>query len=281
MSKNSWKIDRISMGTFALDGGAMFGIIPKPLWEKGIPADGKNRIQMQTNCMLLRGNNRNVIVETGNGWGFDPKLQEFYDMQRQIDWDAALQPFGLKPSSITDVIVTHLHFDHACGLSRKLSDGSFVYSFPKATHYVQKRQLEWAKNPTERDRGSYRDEGTQPFFSGAVPSKIVDGDVEILPGIRAQVIGGHTPGQQMIHVDAESGHYVFVADLLPTHVHLHLPYIMGYDLFPLDSLKEKKAFLEAAVAKGWILWFYHDPSLVAARVQYDGKRYSRGDIVLA
>lgn len=268
------------MGLFALDGGAMFGIVPKPLWEKAIPADQKNRIPMATNCMLLRGSQRNVIVETGNGWGFDERERDFYQMTGTIDWSEALKPFGLTANDISDVIVTHLHFDHACGLAKKTGEQKFDLSFPKATHYVQKRQLDWAKTPTERDRGSYRVEGTYPFFSDAAKIKVVDGNVEILPGIRAQVINGHSPGQQMIHVDGHGPngekHYIFVADLLPTHAHLHLPWIMGYDLFPLDTLKEKKPFLEECAAKNWVIWYYHDSTRLTSTVQHDGKRYSHG-----
>lgn len=274
----AWTIDRISMGTFALDGGAMFGIVPKPLWEKSLPADEKNRVPMATNCMLLQDGTKKVIVEVGCGWEFDEKEREFYKMSGNIRWTEALKPFNLTPTDITDVIVTHLHFDHASGLvQRDPKNNELTLCFPNATHYVQRKQLEWAKNPTERDRGSYRKDGTHAFFSGIAKAVLVEGDVEILPGIRAQVINGHSPGQQMIHVDTDRGHFVFVADLFPTTSHLHLPWIMAYDLFPLETLKERKLFLQSAAEQDWIFWYYHDTRTTAGKIVFDGKRYQAGD----
>lgn len=275
----NWQMHRISMGTFALDGGAMFGIIPKPLWSKQHPADERNRIQMDTHCLLLIGDDRKIVIEVGNGVDYDAKMLEQYDMRGLQTWQQALQPFKLHPEEITDVIVTHLHFDHADGLAFKKPDGAYTLTFPKATHYVQRQQWEWAQKPSERDAGSYKAAAFYPFQAGKAKVKFVEGDQEILPGIRAQVIHGHSPGQQLVHLDHGKQHYVFVADLTPTTSHFHLPWIMAYDLLPLDTLKEKKSFFAEAAAKQWNLWLYHEPKNYLVRAHFDGKRYQLGEVI--
>ena len=270
---SDWQITGINTGDFLLDGGAMFGIIPKPLWEKAYPADVQNRIRMRTHCMLLQGFGKNVIIETGNGDGFSDKERAFYGMSTYVSWRQLLKPHGLTPEQITDVILTHLHFDHAGGLSHKLADGTLALTFPNAIHYVQREQKEWALKPSERDAGSYRKEGLHPFISDAAKVHYLDGNVEILPGISAQTIHGHSPAQQLIHIKSQTRHLVFVADLTPTSAHLHLPWIMGYDLWPLKTLQEKKDFLAHAVQDKWQLWLYHDAHHPCVTVKYDGKRY--------
>jgi len=275
----NWQIQHISMGTFALDGGAMFGIIPKPLWEKAIPADAKNRITMQTNCLLLQNQERKVIVEVGNGTDFDEKQRQHFALQPTTSWQLALQPFGLHPEQITDVIVTHLHFDHADGLATRKKDGSYQLTFPNAVHHVQKQQLDWAKNPSERDRGSYKSAALHPFLSGEAKTHLLQGAGEICPGLTASLIQGHTPGQQLIHFEHDSQHYVFVADLTPTIAHFHIPWVMAYDLFPLDTIREKKTFFAEAVAKQWALWLYHEPVHYLVRPALVKGRYQVGEIL--
>ena len=275
----NWQISRVGAGTFGLDGGAMFGIVPKPLWEKQIPADAFNRIPMQSNCMLLVSDEHKVIVETGCGFDFDEKARAQFNMSKPLPWQKLLEPHQIAPTDITDVIVTHLHFDHAAGLSYPNENGSRSLSFPNATHHVQSEQLNWAKEPTAKDRGSYRVGGIWPFTESGAKIALAGGAGEILPGISVQTVNGHTKAQQLVHVDSDEGRVVFVADLLPTSAHLHLPWIMAYDITPLESLQAKESFLKEALASDWTLWFYHDPKVLMAKATYDGKRYKVGSVL--
>ncbi len=261
-----YHIHAIESGTFALDGGAMFGIVPKPIWSKKIPADDENRIVMALRCMLIMGDNKNILVDTGIGNKFSEKYSGIYKIDHaKVNITSSLEKHGLTNRDITDVILTHLHFDHAGGATC-VHDGNLMPSFPNATYYVQKDNLDLAENPSVKDIGSYRKENFEPLKkTGRL--KIIRGELEIFPNIFLFISNGHTLGLQHVKVSDEKSSIVYCADLIPTTSHIPLPYIMGYDLFPLTVIEEKKTLLQNAAEGEWMLFFEHDPNVEAIKVQ--------------
>jgi glyoxylase-like metal-dependent hydrolase (beta-lactamase superfamily II) len=260
---------------FALDGGAMFGIIPKPLWEKTNPADDFNRIRMAARCLLAVSDERVVLIDAGMGDKWSPRDRDIYAVQGCAGGlEAALSAVGYSPSDITDVVVTHLHFDHAGGLTRQTESGELYAAFPGATHWIQRENWTWAHHPTPRDAGSYRTENFRILGSSdGAPIEFVDGPAALFPGLRVDPMHGHTPGMQLVHIDTPGQHTVFVADLFPTRGHVQPVWVMGYDLQPLVAMREKQAFLEEALRNQWVLAFEHDPDDAFATVRFDGKRW--------
>ncbi|SHK96524.1 MBL fold metallo-hydrolase [Rhodothermus profundi] len=257
----SYTLYTVETGRFRLDGGAMFGIVPKPLWERYAPADERNRILLNMRCLLLEGNNRLILIDNGIGDKLDEKFRDIYAVDHDYaELHRSLQRLGFSAADITDVILTHLHFDHCGGSTRRVGDRLEV-TFPNATFYVQRRHWEWARHPNLRERASFLPENLEPLeASGQL--RLLEGPGEVLPGITVEVVNGHTEAQQIVRIDGPEGTLVFVADLIPTHVHLRPVWNMGYDIRPLVTLEEKLAFLERAEANGWHLFFEHDPEVV-------------------
>ena len=257
-------------GKFGLDGGAMFGVVPKVLWEKKSPPDEKNRIRMRANSLLVRAANKTIVVETGNGTQWDPKLRAIYAIQDGDPLLDSLAKAGVQPGQVDLVINTHLHFDHAGGNTR-LASGRVVPTFPRAWYIVQRGELEHAMNPTERDRASYFPENIQAV-SNEERWELLEGDQEILPGISVARIPGHNADIQAVKITGGGKTLAFVADLLPTRHHIPLPWIMAYDLYPLETLETKRLWVRRIVEEGWIVVFGHDPDIAAATLQgRDGK----------
>ncbi|NOY69691.1 MAG: MBL fold metallo-hydrolase [Deltaproteobacteria bacterium] len=266
---------------FFLDGGAMFGIIPKPLWERLIPADEKNRIPMTTRCLLISGNGKNILVDAGIGDKLSGKLVKRYGITRSGSPSELLGGLGIDATDITDVVLTHLHFDHTGGATRFDKDGNAVCAFPNAIYHVQKAQWEFAHSPCLRDEGSYLPENFLPLENAGVLN-LIDGPVDgLFPGIDILVSHGHTPGQQHVllpGLESVKGSALFFAsDLVPTSAHIPLIWHMAYDNNPLDLISEKKAVLSRAAADDWVICFGHDPDNAAARVKSD----DNGHIVIA
>jgi glyoxylase-like metal-dependent hydrolase (beta-lactamase superfamily II) len=257
-------------GKFGLDGGAMFGVVPKVLWEKKSPPDEKNRIRMRANSLLVRAANKTIVVETGNGTQWDPKLRAIYAIQDGDPLLDSLAKAGVQPGQVDLVINTHLHFDHAGGNTR-LANGRVVPTFPRAWYIVQRGELEHAMNPTERDRASYFPENIQAV-SNEERWELLEGDQEILPGLSVARIPGHNADIQAVKITGGGKTLAFVADLLPTRHHIPLPWIMAYDLYPLETLETKRLWVRRIVEEGWIVVFGHDPDIAAATLQgRDGK----------
>ncbi|MGB2635133.1 MAG: MBL fold metallo-hydrolase [Candidatus Acidiferrum sp.] len=249
-------------GHFGLDGGAMFGVVPKVLWEKKSPPDERNRIRMRANSLLVRAQGKTILVETGNGTKWDAKQRAIYNVQDGDPLMDSLDRAGVQPDQIDLVINTHLHFDHCGGNTRVVND-RVLPTFRRARYVVQRTELEHAMNPTDRDRASYFTENFAPISKLGLWD-LVDGDVEILPGISVARIPGHNAGIQAVVISGGGKTLAFVADLIPTRHHLPLPWIMAYDLYPLQSLETKRLWLPPMVSKQWIVVFGHDPDVPAA-----------------
>jgi len=256
------EIRHIHSGNFYLDGGAMFGVVPKPLWEKKSPPDSRNRIRLAANSLLVRAANKNILIETGNGTKWTPKLRDIYAIDEGDPLTQNLATAGVSPSQVDLVINTHLHFDHAGG-NTKLLDDRAVPSFPNAQYIVQADEFAHAANPTERDRASYFEDNFLPMRQSG-QWKLISGDTEILPDISVVRIPGHNASIQAIKLTGGGKTVFFVADLFPTRHHLPLAWIMAYDLYPLQTLETKRKWMRTIVEDGWIVVFGHDPDVPAA-----------------
>ncbi len=271
MKIGKYKLSIIESGSFGLDGGAMFGIIPKPLWQKTNLADEVNRVRLATRNLLLESDSRKILIDTGMGSKWDEKLKNIYAVDEKLSMDLALAQKGLKVEDITDVILTHLHFDHTGGSTVKVN-GKLQPAFPNAKYYVQKQNFEWALNPSDRDKGSYIKENFLPLYEEGVLNFII-GNAEFDDEIKMIVINGHTFGQLMVKISDGNNTFLYCADLVPFYSHIPLHYIMGYDLQPLVTLEEKKKFLKLALDENWKLFFGHDPEIAFASVKKFGEGY--------
>ncbi len=265
-----YTIHILESGTFGLDGGAMFGSVPKALWERAHPADAANRIELALRLLLIDDGSRRILVDTGMGHKWtQQQIERFAIHQPDHAVDAALEPLGYSRDDITDVILTHLHFDHAGGAT--LADGNeLVPAFPKARYYTQRSQWDLANQPTPKDRASFIPENFVPLeHHGRL--ELLDGDEEIALGVEILVGNGHTDGHQMVKVTAGGETIVFLGDTIPTRTHLRLPFIMGYDLRPLETLAEKKQLLADAAEQDWWLFFDHDPQVPGVKIKPGAK----------
>jgi glyoxylase-like metal-dependent hydrolase (beta-lactamase superfamily II) len=271
MKIGKYTLHIVKSGYFGLDGGAMFGIIPKPLWQKTNPPDEANRIKLATRNLLLTNDNRKILIDTGNGDKWNEKAKSIYAFDFTNSLEGSLKELNLTPSDITDVILTHLHFDHTGG-STKIEDGKIVPTFPNAKYYVQKKNYEWASNPSDRDRGSYLKDSFQPLMDEGVLS-LIDGEEKFDDEIELLIFNGHTFGQQLIKISGSSDAIFYCGDLFPTTSHIPIPYVMGYDLQPLVTVEEKKKILTKAIEENWKLFFEHDPETALATVRKDEKGF--------
>lgn len=267
MKLGQFEIYPVCDGRFRLDGGAMFGMVPKVLWEPCCPADEQNRIQLALNCLLIRAHRRNILVDTGLGDKWQPKYRDMFAIERKETVLDALKKLGLCADDIDVIINTHLHFDHAGG-NTAVEQGVVAPTFRKAKYMVQRGEFHEAENPNERTKASYRAENLAPVDEMR-QWEFLDGDTELFPGISVVVTGGHTAHHQAVKIESE-GHVAFyLGDLIPTVSHLPLPYIMGYDLFPLQTLDAKRRVLTQALEEEWLLFFEHDPRVQFGYVKQD------------
>ncbi len=273
MKIGKYNVSTIETGTFGLDGGAMFGIIPKPLWNKSTPADEKNRIKLGARCLLLESNSKKILIDTGMGNNWDEKSKKIYDIQQPDNaLVQALAQKNIKPEEITDVILTHLHFDHAGGAVRN-KNGKTIPTFTNAKYHIQEEQYEWAIAPSDKDKGSFIKSTFLPLYNEGV-IKFVNGTKQFDDEVELIQTGGHTFGHQIIKIEDSSNTLLYCADLIPTMAHVPLPYIMGYDINPLISIEEKKMYLRLAEAENWKLFFEHDPVNVCATVMKTEKGFA-------
>jgi glyoxylase-like metal-dependent hydrolase (beta-lactamase superfamily II) len=266
----AYNLTPVETGRFALDGGAMFGIVPKPLWAKVCPPDDRNRITLAARGLLAEGNGRKILIDNGNGPKFTDKQVDIYRLDTsQSDLVSSLRDAGCAPGDITDVILTHLHFDHAGGSTLR-ENGELVPAFPNAKYYVQRDHWRQALNPTEKDRGSFMADDFMPLKEHNV-LEFVEGECELFPGIFLHVMNGHTAAQQLPKFADGKTTLLYCCDLFPTKGHVPLPYIMAYDLRPLVTLEEKKRILNLAAEEDWVVFFEHDPDTVAGKLRRTDK----------
>ena len=266
MKIGKYEIDYVQTGFFGLDGGSMFGVVPKPLWEKTNPPDEKNRITLGGRCLILKSESKTILVDTGIGKDWDEKFEKIYRVDHsKLTLLGSLKEKGINPEDITDVILTHLHFDHTGG-STFLSGDKFVPTFPNAKYHVQQDHFDWAKNPSEKDRASFVETRFMPLAEEGVLN-LLHNNLQFDDEIEFILINGHTFAQQMIKVSDSSQILLYCGDLMPTSSHVPVPYVMGYDLQPLVTIKEKKEILPKAVEENWKIFFEHDPEVVAATIQ--------------
>lgn len=272
----AFEIFTIETGDFSLDGGAMFGVVPKTLWARQLEADEKNRIPMTMRCLLVKSNNTGKIYLFDNGAGtkFNEKMEKIYDLDYSVkNLEKSLEYHGFKKDDITDVIFTHLHFDHCGGTSYYDENNELQLTFPNARYHVVESHWEVALNPNKRERASFFAENLDPIKeSGRL--NLVDENHEYEPGLTAIPANGHTVGQQLPKIEAGDKTLVFAADLIPTHVHVPLPWVMGYDMYPVQTLQEKERFLQQAAEKNWYLYLEHDAHKEIITLKEDGKRVS-------
>ncbi len=271
LSVGEFEIWALREGHFYLDGGAMFGVVPKVLWEKKTPADSLNRICLATNSLLIRSSQANILVETGLGEKLPAKFKEVYAVELRPGLKAALAEIGCGPEEIDFVINTHLHFDH-CGNNTELAGEDLVPAFPRAVYLIQRGEWEAALNPNERDKASYLPENFWPLQEkGRV--ELINGNREVLPGVKIILTPGHTAHHQSVLITSGSANVFYAGDLIPTSAHVGLPYIMSYDLFPVETLKTKKEILAKAVAENWVLAYVHDPKSFFSRVKKEKDKF--------
>ena len=261
-----YRVEIIPDTEFRLDGGAMFGVVPRALWARVCPPDEQNRIRMNMNCVFLETGNERILIETGIGEKWSAKHTEMFGITRERSLADSLRSIaGVGPEEISIVINTHLHFDHAGGNTAQNGAGTAVPAFPNARYFVSRAELEHAERPSERDRASYLPENWQPLKeSGQLELK--EDQYEVVPGLRLEICAGHNRTMQCWRLE-QNGRTLFgFADLVPMRAHVQLPWIMGYDLFPLETLEAKKRLLPQAAREGWICLFYHDPDEPLCRV---------------
>ncbi|NOX18586.1 MAG: MBL fold metallo-hydrolase [Chlorobi bacterium] len=273
MKIGKYELFALNTGTFGLDGGAMFGIIPKPLWEKKIPADEMNRITLGGRCLLMKSEDKIILVDTGIGNNWDEKFKKIYRVEfESASLNSSLKMKGIKPEDITDVILTHLHFDHTGG-SVIFENGKMIPAFPNAKYHVQKKHFEWAEQASPKDRGSFVKNRFVPLRDEGV-IQLHEGNSEFDENINLLITNGHTVNQQLVKISDGNQTLLYCADFLPTSAHVPIPYVMSYDLLPLQTIKEKEKILPQAVDEEWLLFFEHDPKIAAAKIIMNEKGFA-------
>lgn len=265
----------IPTGKFRLDGGAMFGVVPKPLWSKRIAADENNRIEMGMRCLLIHSENtgRVYLVDCGLGNKYEEKFKQLYSLDdSQENLLNSLAEAGFSPNDITDIIFTHLHFDHGGGAITKNEQGELELQFPNASHWVTPEHWHTATHPNPREKASFLPDNIEPLKTASL-LKYSGESFEFEPGLDVLVMNGHTLGQQLPRISWEGKTLVFMADLIPTAAHVPLVWVMGYDMNHLQTLQEKEQFLQEAVNGNWYLFLEHDSKEEVIQVRYNGKQF--------
>jgi glyoxylase-like metal-dependent hydrolase (beta-lactamase superfamily II) len=271
------KLYSVNTGYFKLDGGAMFGVVPKSIWNKLNPADENNLCSWAMRCLLIEDGDRLILVDNGIGNKQDPKFFSHYYLHGEDTLDTSLTRHGFSKDDITDVILTHLHFDH-CGGSIVREGDQLLPNFKNATYWSNERHWKWATNPNDREKASFLKENILPIQeSGQLKFVPVEEGAEMLPNIKLRFVNGHTDAMMLPQINYNGKTVVFMADLLPAAAHIPIPYVMAYDMFPLTTLNEKKSFLSEALEKDYILFFEHDPNIECCNLQMTEKRIRQKD----
>lgn len=264
------KLHPIETGLFKLDGGAMFGIVPKRMWERLNPPDEKNLCTWTMRSLLVELGDRRILIETGLGDKQDARFRSHFEPHGDANLMGSLKNAGFSPADITDVFLTHLHFDHCGGAVTRQEFGDLVPAFPNAIYWSNKQHLNWAIDPNDREKASFLKENFMPLAENGV-LKFIGKKLNnpLFPGFSIRFAQGHTESMMLPVLDLGEKTVVFCADLLPSHWHVPMPWVMAYDVRPLETLNEKALFLNEAVKKNWVLYFYHDPSVECATLKKD------------
>ena len=268
------KYDLYSVETseFGLDGGAMFGIIPKPVWEKKVSADELNRVNMVTRSLLLVSDEKKILIDTGNGTKWEEKYKQIYDINTdQYNIEKSLGKYGFSSEQITDVICTHMHFDHIGG-NTKIESGEVVPTFPNAKYWISEENWKLANHPSQKDAGSFIEHDWKVLAENQM-IEIIDGREPFIEGIETIITHGHTPGLLHPIVSDGSNKLFYGADIFPMVAHIPIPWVMAYDVQPVVTMEEKQKLLQKMEREDWILFFEHDPHIQACTVHKDGKHY--------
>ncbi len=270
----------IDAGRFALDGGAMFGVVPWTIWSRLILPDDRNRIPMALRCLLIEVGERLILVDNGIGHKYNAKFADIYAIDHeQATLERSLHAQGFSLSDITDVVLTHLHFDHAGGSTYRDGEGRLRLTFSNARYYVQKSHWTWAHAPNPRERASFFPENYD-LIEESGQLVLVEGDQELAPHVYLRVVNGHTEGQQLVEVHYKDKILLYAADLFPTSAHIPLPYVMAYDVRPLVTFEERTRYLPWLVEKNAVLFYEHDATVQCSTVhQTPEGRYERGEIL--
>jgi glyoxylase-like metal-dependent hydrolase (beta-lactamase superfamily II) len=269
-----WELTTLIDARFAIDGGAMFGIVPKPLWERRFAADARNRIPVVARCLLAvdREARRVLLIDDGMGDRWDAKGIDVYALDRSgVGLDAGLARLGLAREDVTDVLLTHLHLDHAGGTTRRGADGRLALAFPRATYHVQKHGWQWAHSPSEKDAGSFRLDDFEPL-AHSTQLHLVDGEADLFPDLTLIVSEGHTVAQQLPRFHGGGTHVTFCGDIVPTHAHLRPGWVMAHDLQPVTTVEEKKVLLAEALEDDAVLVLAHDAGMAACLLREEDGR---------
>ncbi|HEV3469330.1 MAG TPA: MBL fold metallo-hydrolase [Pyrinomonadaceae bacterium] len=272
MQFGDYRVEVVPDAEFRLDGGAMFGVVPRALWSRVAPPDEENRVRLNMNCLYVEAAGERVLVETGIGDKWTPRQAALYGISREGSLGERLLALtGCAPEQVTVVVNTHLHFDHAGGNTRLDPDGRPAPAFPNARYFVSRAEFEHAERPHERDRASYLSENWRPLAeSGQLELK--PDAYEVLPGLTLETVAGHSRTMQCVRLERGGRTLFGFADLVPTRAHLPLAWVMGYDLYPVETLEAKRRLLPRAAREGWLCLFYHDPEAPLARlVEEEGK----------
>lgn len=273
------KLHPIETGRFKLDGGAMFGVVPKLLWNKTNPADENNRIDMAARCLLIESDQHLILIDNGIGHKYDAKFASNYAIDPDTTLEKSLNALGYSTDDITDMVLTHLHFDH-CGGSTQWKEAGVKAepAFRNARYHVQKSHLHWAQNPNPREKASFLKDNIEPLVASG-QLNLLEGETQLFPFMKLRVVNGHTEAQQLPQISYKGREILFAADLFPTTGHLPLPYVMGYDVRPLITLEERAVFLRQAVEEGLVFFYEHDPvNELSTVIQNEKGAFGPGDI---
>jgi glyoxylase-like metal-dependent hydrolase (beta-lactamase superfamily II) len=269
-----YQVQIIDAGRFRLDGGAMFGIVPRTLWEKKHPPDEFNRILLALNILLLIRDDQIILIDSGVGTKFTEKYQKIYAVDNSgHSLLSSLKAENISPEDVTDVIITHLHFDHAGGTTYTDETGNIKLQFPNATHYIQKRQLEWALKGFAKDKASYLPDNINPHLKSN-KLKILNGPEKIFNDIEIIISDGHTVAQQLVLLKGKNEKLLYAADLIPMSSHIPLTWVMAYDLYPVTTIQEKEDILRKAMDEEWFVFFEHDPEVPCGIVGQDDNKFN-------
>jgi glyoxylase-like metal-dependent hydrolase (beta-lactamase superfamily II) len=277
MQLGDYRVEIVPDAEFRLDGGAMFGVVPRALWSQSCPPDEHNRIRLNMNCLFIEAGRERIIIETGIGDKWSAKHEAMYGITRRRSLGESVEVItGYSPKEITIVVNTHLHFDHAGGNTTRNAAGEIVPSFPNARYFVSRGEYEHAESPHERDRASYLPENWRPLqASGQLELK--DADYEVTAGLRMETVVGHSRTMQCARLERGGQTLFSFADLVPMRAHLPFAWIMGYDLYPVETLEAKRRLLPQAARENWLCLFYHDPDEPLCRIkEEDGKLHAIG-----